>query len=409
MKKIAEVITLLFVLLFSFDSSSKPINTFNENYTSYVDKTSLFHNLPIAELNRAPIEPTTIISVGMSVAKLFFGMFQGDQGPSIGDYVKNLSDQINIVNQKMDVLVTEIQKLQDQILHLPPIIVTKLKQREIQGSLGQYEAILTNLQQQVYKKSISKYMQDPTNRKAVAKLVADIRKTKSELEGVNDPYVVPFVAVAIHIEYNLRQNFLKEPLATYAGFINQDQKYLVQNCVGKQNSLKTGLAVLTQQWKTLTSQTHHRIIVRIFEKFNDRYFSQYNRILEYYGQSPLYPEPLDSNSLKELNVLKRIGLLMPSVDLVQFKYPDPNGALPLLGNDIPSYLPTDGYDFPDFNVPFDQRKAQAIAKITNMLRDENDQLRQTFYALAATTSAYYTGLNAMEFCNARLRLTGLIK
>jgi hypothetical protein len=57
-------------------------------------------------------------------------------------------------------------------------------------------------------------MQHPANRSTVYKLVEDIRKSKSELENENDPLVISFVAVAIHIEYNLRQNFLNAPLHT---------------------------------------------------------------------------------------------------------------------------------------------------------------------------------------------------
>lgn len=422
-----------FLLLLSFPSWSFPL-TASDNYRfSYLNEYYENNTITVNNFDTPPIEPTTIISVGMSIAKLFLGMFPGDQGPSMGEYFKNLSEQIDVVNQKMDALLTEIEKVQAQIVQLPPIIVTKLKQREIQGSIGQYEAILTGLQQSKYKGDIKKFMQDKENRDAVKNLVDIIRKTKSELEGVDDPFVVPFVAVAIHIEYNLRQNFLNQPLETYGGYINQDQKYLVRNTVGNKtplteiataaslikgegntkaaensNTLKDNLTTLTERWNVLTTQTHQRILVQITERFIDRQIPvYYKRILEYYAKSQLYSEQLDSVSLNEIKVLKRIGIIESNVNMIQFRYPDPVGVLTPIGNDV--YPPTDGFAFDDFNASFDSRKAQAIDKIRNMLATQNLELKQTFYALSATASAYYTGLNAIEFCNARLRLTSLIK
>jgi hypothetical protein len=75
------------------------------------------------------LEPTTLVSFGISAAKLFFGLFQSEQGNWIGNYIEILSDKIKIVNNKIDVLLTEIQKVEEQLVKLPAIIVTKLHKR----------------------------------------------------------------------------------------------------------------------------------------------------------------------------------------------------------------------------------------------------------------------------------------
>jgi hypothetical protein len=54
-------------------------------------------------------------------------------------------------------------------------------------------------------------------------------------------------------------------------------------------------------------------------RHNGFHMGTVNRLLVYYAESQLISEKLGSTAINEVNILKRIGLITPNVNLVQFK------------------------------------------------------------------------------------------
>lgn len=354
------------------------------------------------------IEPVAFISAAFTVAKLFFGTGAGDSGPTMADFAQNLSGQIEDLNTKLDLIVGQLDMIQYELVKLPAVIVSKLKQQELQGAIYRYQSVIKGLSAPKYDGDIEAFMGDEANVEAVKELTKDLRRIKAELGKIDDPALVPFVALAVQAEYTLRLHFSQEPLETMVGFMEDDRNYLHRNTFGKGVSLKTQLRDLQRNWDSMIVVTHHRYIARIDENIEHRgYWAPVERYLEYYGASSPFVKDTFLATLEEMVALKKLGILRDNVNPIAFSFPAPEHTVFSTGSGRNREYYSKHDFFWDHTRPIAEREQQLYSAIKEIFTQQNLRLEQHYFALGATAAAYFSGINVIEYLNAYINATSI--
>lgn len=329
--------------------------------------------------NLYAIDPVTGVTLGISVAKLFLGMFQSNRGPSIVDFIKNTNKQLDIISKKIDVLFDNIDELKGMVRELPTEVVSKLKQIELKGRIDDYKAVLLEVSLNTYKGNILKYVAVEENKMKVTRIVDSIKDIKSQLRQINDPLLVPFIAIAVHVEYYLRNNFLQQKWENFIGDINNDAIWLNDYVFNRENSIKNNLNELRESRKSLLENNNISFNVKSDSR---RLASQwiYSVVLKPVTDSSIKEE-------KEIEDLRDIGLIFQNEKPLKFEI-----------------LHEKRYDAAYYITLPPEYPEEFADNIRNrLIAAKNNELKLNYYSIIAFTTASYAGLKAIEFCNIYLR------
>lgn len=351
-------------------STFTPFHSFPADFT-------LFKNNENDENTNGVIDPVTAITIGLTAAKLFSGMFQSSNGPTIIDFIKNTNEQLNIISKKIDLLIEGVAQLQGLIQELPTDVVSKLKQVELKARVDDYRAVLFTVSHS-YKGNILEYMAIQENKNRVLIIANRIAEIKTELQQLNDAFLVPYVAIAIHVEYYLRNNFLQQKWKNFIGNINNDAIWLNDYVFQKPNSIKNNINTLRSKRIAILADNHN-----VFSVSNGRL-----------GQENIYwvryDKEIDTSIIEDQEILKlrELGLLL--------EYEKPQRFLKgvIIKNYYTGYVVNTAPEFPE--QPLDPLIDRIIAPSSN-------NLRLNYYSLIASAASFYAGLKAIEFCNIYLK------
>jgi hypothetical protein len=333
------------------------------------------------------LEPFTCITIGISVAKLFAGMFQSNEGPDISDFINNLKDQLGIITQKIDILARDIIDLRKRIDNLPQDATLFLYKTKMRARIDDYKSIMIELGlQQSYDGDIEKYMSKNTNKAKIQRLVAEIKDINSTLRQIDDVSIVPFIAMGIHIDIYLRNNFLNEEWKDFIGDIVLNRNYIHKQMYSGENCLE----------KILKSQQSDRLSLR--ESITDRVTTKFDTYVSSGGSAFIvynrklmivYKKPVVDSEVKEpmeVKNLRSIGLLDRYDAPLKFVV-DKKELIDIQATTV-DFDSTAG----DFQDRLDKRASE-------MLSRSNEKIELNYYRVVATASAFMSGFKAIEFCD----------
>lgn len=366
---------------------------------------------------RAYLDPIAAASAFLGIADWFFGFFHGESGPSVADFAANLSNQIKITNDKLDVIIKQNEDVIDLLNKSPSQTVTLANINALKATFGRYEQIMTTLHRS-YRGNINKYMADKGNPKKISDLIQEIKTHKERLKEDNNPSHVPFIAASIHIEYYLRNKFEHEEWRTLTGEIGDDKDWLKYNMFEAPNSLQKTLQQRKLERESIISQSSKFILRGLVDPNpispgDPNYRSTipnnpYRGLLQSYVSNLKLVRDTAFHEPNEYAVLRRIGLLSEAERPVLFVR---NGEDKWLGGYIPKNARgEDDYsgetiDYPgQLNLTPDQEK-QAFADFrTRKIVELNASLAANYNFIIANAAFFYTGLRALEICNTVLKV-----
>jgi len=333
-----------------------------------------------------------MISLAVGAGKLFAGFFSSNSGASIVDFLKNANEQLGIINQKFDIVLRDLDELKRMVGAVPGQTVSKLSQVQLKGRINDYRAIMTEVASKAYNGNIANYMSERVNREKVETLSKELRRIKSELESLdNDPFLVPFVTMAMNMEYYLRANFLSEKWPTLIGSMALDKEWLNKYLFTNNNALQKMLQNLeAQRVAQLTNSVQlysasYGKTVRIGNNFiSSTPAPVYQRKLVIYPDGSMTEDP-------DAAFLRKIGLLSDRDFPFTFVVAeDKMIAVQADGQVLPPVFPITKEE--DFGPALEQYRRNSLAA-------QKGALQQNYLSIISTAGAIYAGLKAMELCN----------
>ena len=353
---------------------------------------------PYYTKNTRFIEPFTAVSLTVSAAKLLFGFFSSSDGPPVVDFIKNSTEQLSIINQKFDIALQDLEDIKKTIDNVPSKVVVELRRNELKAQINEYIGILSGVNANEYNGSIRKYMRPTLNREHVIKFCDAIRITKTQLQALEfDPFSVPFVSMAMSMEYYLRLNFLEQSASAVAGQMAVDKQWMQKSLFEYPNAVEKILISLQGLRKNALYIGIENYTGRYtFSEWDGRYGFSGTRVC---GVEVHYSSRRDSliKEVSEIELLRKIGLLHEEDKPFQLFIASENEIWPAANKPV------------NFNA--DQKDYQAVMNDykQRQLNAKNIWLSQNYNGIAAISSALYAGMKSIEMCNVYLSATGLKK
>ena len=359
---------------------------------------------------KAFIDPFTVYIIGVGIAKLFSGMFggQGDGDPAYSQFFKNLSDQLADLSDKLDYLINNINGFRTMMQNMPQDVVAKFGEVDILGSVHIYKGIVDTIAADggLYKGNVKKFMATPKNAEAVNNLADALRRWKSNLMQTSDnPFYVLYIAMAVHIEYNLRTSFMKQKWQDLIGFIEEDKKWLDSRVWQADNSLEKNLASLKSVraglLPVLITRSNFYWIARAYNGYNHTFLYFPPQIANSVDQPAANKETADIKYLRYLGFLgdNELPRTLTLVNVNQLGIDRNEGVYNLEAS----------IDYDENNSDWRTIGQRLTAARQQLLNGQIDQLNLNYLQLLATASTYYSGLKTIDFCNVYLKAANRIK
>jgi hypothetical protein len=130
-----------------------------------------------------------------------------------------------------------------------------LKEVDILGSLTLYQGIIETVAgKKTYNGDLTKYMANAQNTNTVNTVANAIKASKAALMNTaDDPFYVPYAAIAVHVEYNLRSNFLLTKWQDFVGPMKVDKEWLDNFVWQGEISLEKSIFSLKQARESLST------------------------------------------------------------------------------------------------------------------------------------------------------------
>lgn len=160
-----------------------------------------FASCSSASAQVSPETVLTVVQMALALASLF-----GKGGPGIADLLnlqaemlKNISDQLGIIQQSIAVIFEQLEEIKILIRSLPDQVVLTLYKNKVSGLIRHYGEIMRTYAADVKNHGIS-YSQSKNAPEIEGEILRGLREARNVLFGYDSELVVPIVCAALQTE-----------------------------------------------------------------------------------------------------------------------------------------------------------------------------------------------------------------